>query len=162
MNRVNRHALRRRARRLRQLFAKHLVAVVADPNPVDAAKHDRFVIAQKYDPPTAQRHDHFFERIVGQRAADWRCGIHLESRHANRIGGLDHTDENTKRRHHQTEENQSRSHEKLSQLSRPENTSFAASSWLTLPHSESDCERSAAEQYSPIVLEHIVGIEKHC
>jgi len=50
---MDRHALRRRSRRLRQPLPKYIVALVADADPVHSAQNDRLAGAQQNHASTA-------------------------------------------------------------------------------------------------------------
>ena len=78
---MHRNAIARRARGLRQPFAKLVVPFVGDADPVNRAHDDRFPRADDHDAPAAERQFvEPFHRIVSHRRTQRRCGIHIKRR----------------------------------------------------------------------------------
>ena len=78
---VDAHPLRGRAGRLGQRRAELRLAVVADPDPVHRAEHDRLAVADQDDAPATERVEDLLRRVVGHRAPDRRGGVDGEHPH---------------------------------------------------------------------------------
>jgi hypothetical protein len=76
---MDRHALRRRSRGLRQHLPEHVVTLVADANPVDRTQDNRLPGTQQNHAATAQAEFTLrLDRVIGHHAAHGRGGVHVE------------------------------------------------------------------------------------
>ncbi len=80
---MNRHAIGRGPRGLRQRLSPGVMSAVADPDPVQRAQDDRLLLAQQDDSPTTEPiHDlpGRFDRPLAERTPQRRGRVHLERR----------------------------------------------------------------------------------
>jgi hypothetical protein len=85
MQGVNSDPLGRCTGGLGQTFLELPLSARADADPVHGTKHDRLAFADDDDTATTQRHIVGGDRIVGQRTADRRRGVHIEDRKLHRL-----------------------------------------------------------------------------
>jgi len=83
VHRMDCHALRRRSGGLGQSLPEHIMALVADPNPVDRTQNNRFAGTQQNHATTAQTEFPLrLDRVIGHHAA--HGGVTSTSNTANR------------------------------------------------------------------------------
>ena len=84
---MDRNPLRIGAGGLRQRLTKLDLAVIGDPDPVDRTQHNRLPFSHQDDAAATERMNDSFRRVIGERAANRRRGVHCENADLQGLGG---------------------------------------------------------------------------